>query len=365
MVAVEPSAGDDLAASLGVCPGGPVGCRVVAVRVGQLRRGARGPHHPPLAQSAASGCARWRGSVGGSWCSTSTRASTTDSGSSRITCRRCNALSRASRCSTTREVAREIGATRTEIVPIPSDCVDGFNWAYWNRPDGYLDPEARACMSGLALLEDEMVAARMEMLRADLADGTWHRKARSSPRPRLRRRRAPACHPRLGVSAGPDDPVTRFPDRIRRHLLVSTCIDDLAGRLRRDRRCCSGASCIAGPGLHPGGWTKWVARLIGVVLLADLVSYIAVQTADGTWYAKTSLPLPLCDVGVLVAAVACLWNVPLFVELTYFWGIAGTLQAVAFPDLSTHVSPPRLVPVHRRSPRDRLRGAVPGRRHAV
>lgn len=74
------------------------------------------------------------------------------------------------------EVAREIGATRTEVVPIPSDCVDGFNWAFWNRPERYLDPEVRACMSGLALLEDEMVAARMEMLRADLADGTWRRR---------------------------------------------------------------------------------------------------------------------------------------------------------------------------------------------
>ena len=94
------------------------------------------------------------------------------------------------------------------------------------------------------------------------------------------------------------------------------------------------AACVAAR-LRPGAWTKWVARLVGVVLLADLVSYVAVQTADGTWYAKTSLPLPLCDVGVLVAAVACFWNLPLFVELTYFWGIAGTLQAVAFPDLST------------------------------
>ena len=37
-------------------------------------------------------------------------------------------------------------------------------------------PEARACMSGLALLEDELVASRMELLRADLADGTWHRR---------------------------------------------------------------------------------------------------------------------------------------------------------------------------------------------
>jgi SAM-dependent methyltransferase len=74
------------------------------------------------------------------------------------------------------QVALEVGATRTEVVPIPKDCVDGFNWAYWNRPERYLDPEARACMSGLALLTDEMVAARVELLRADLADGTWHRR---------------------------------------------------------------------------------------------------------------------------------------------------------------------------------------------
>jgi hypothetical integral membrane protein (TIGR02206 family) len=96
---------------------------------------------------------------------------------------------------------------------------------------------------------------------------------------------------------------------------------------------CAG-SCAAAR-RWPGHWRAWVARGIGIVLLADLVSYIAVQTADGTWSAKTSLPLPLCDVGVLVAAVSCLWNIPVLVELTYFWGLAGTLQAVAFPDLSS------------------------------
>jgi hypothetical integral membrane protein (TIGR02206 family) len=94
------------------------------------------------------------------------------------------------------------------------------------------------------------------------------------------------------------------------------------------------AACVAAR-IWPTGWRKWVARAVGTVLFVDLVSYIAVQTADGTWSAKTSLPLPLCDVGVLVAAVACWWSVPLMVELTYFWGIAGTLQAVAFPDLSS------------------------------
>jgi hypothetical integral membrane protein (TIGR02206 family) len=63
---------------------------------------------------------------------------------------------------------------------------------------------------------------------------------------------------------------------------------------------------------------------------------VVAQTVAGTWSAETSLPLPLCDVGVLVAGVACFWSAPLLVELTYFWGLAGTLQAVAFPDLSSN-----------------------------
>jgi hypothetical integral membrane protein (TIGR02206 family) len=36
----------------------------------------------------------------------------------------------------------------------------------------------------------------------------------------------------------------------------------------------------------------------------------------------------------LVAAAACWWRLPVLVELTYFWGLAGTLQAVITPDLN-------------------------------
>src|ERR1700688_503682 len=71
-------------------------------------------------------------------------------------------------------VAEVVGADRIESVPVPSDCVDGFNWAFWQRPEAYLDPEVRACMSGLALLPPDLVARRMERLRADIADGSWH-----------------------------------------------------------------------------------------------------------------------------------------------------------------------------------------------
>jgi len=85
---------------------------------------------------------------------------------------------------------------------------------------------------------------------------------------------------------------------------------------------------------HAGRWRLVVARLVGLALLADAVSYSIGLAVQGTWSPRTSLPLALCDVGVLVAAAACWWRTPLLVELTYFWGLAGTLQAVITPDLN-------------------------------
>jgi hypothetical protein len=70
-------------------------------------------------------------------------------------------------------VAEIVGADRIEPVLVPADCVDGFNWAFWRRPEAYLEPDVRACMSGLAVLPAGLVAGRMERLRSDIADGTW------------------------------------------------------------------------------------------------------------------------------------------------------------------------------------------------
>jgi len=85
---------------------------------------------------------------------------------------------------------------------------------------------------------------------------------------------------------------------------------------------------------HPGPWRVTVARLIGLVLAADAVSYTVALVLQGSWSAKTSLPLALCNAGVVIAAVACWWRIALLVELTYFWGLAGTLQGLITPDLN-------------------------------
>src|SRR5580658_9158563 len=85
---------------------------------------------------------------------------------------------------------------------------------------------------------------------------------------------------------------------------------------------------------HPGPWRAWAGRIIGAVLLADAVSFIVALVVAGTFSARTSLPLALCDMAALVAAAACWFRIPVLVELTYFWGLAGTLQAVITPDLN-------------------------------
>ncbi|MGH9231136.1 MAG: class I SAM-dependent methyltransferase, partial [Acidimicrobiales bacterium] len=47
--------------------------------------------------------------------------------------------------------------TRVEAVPVPADCTDGFQNAYWRRPEAYLDPEVQACISSLAVLDRDIV----------------------------------------------------------------------------------------------------------------------------------------------------------------------------------------------------------------
>jgi SAM-dependent methyltransferase len=63
--------------------------------------------------------------------------------------------------------------TATIPVPVPWDCTDGFLCAYWRRPEMYLDPDARAAISGLALLDDEIIAPAMRRLGDDIASGAW------------------------------------------------------------------------------------------------------------------------------------------------------------------------------------------------
>jgi SAM-dependent methyltransferase len=70
-------------------------------------------------------------------------------------------------------LATALGAVTTVTpVPIPLTCTDGFNEAYYGRPEGLLDPAARLACSAWSFVEPTAVVRFEADLARDLADGT-------------------------------------------------------------------------------------------------------------------------------------------------------------------------------------------------
>ncbi|MEU9116294.1 methyltransferase domain-containing protein [Streptomyces sp. NPDC048483] len=65
------------------------------------------------------------------------------------------------------------GRTTVQPVPVPLDCTDGFNEAYYGRPERLLDPGARQACSAWSFVDEEARARFAADLRRDLASGAW------------------------------------------------------------------------------------------------------------------------------------------------------------------------------------------------
>ena len=70
------------------------------------------------------------------------------------------------------ELAGAIGA-RSEPVPIPWDCADGFLEAYWRRPEAYLDDRVRRGVSVWTRVGPDAEQRAVRSLRDDLVSGRW------------------------------------------------------------------------------------------------------------------------------------------------------------------------------------------------
>jgi hypothetical protein len=65
------------------------------------------------------------------------------------------------------------GRTITRNVPVPLDCTDGFNEAYYGRPEGLLDPRARLSCSAWSFVDPDVHDRFTDTLTQDLDTGTW------------------------------------------------------------------------------------------------------------------------------------------------------------------------------------------------
>ena len=67
-----------------------------------------------------------------------------------------------------------LGPVQVTPILIPHDCRDGFLYAYWRRPQAYLDARIRSGISNFWAIGD--VEFGLEKLAHDLATGEWERR---------------------------------------------------------------------------------------------------------------------------------------------------------------------------------------------
>ena len=93
----------------------------------------------------------------------------------------------------------------------------------------------------------------------------------------------------------------------------------------------STAALVVAARRRPGAWLK----VLAVVLVADEVSWWVYMAGGGGTPSQRAQPLPLqlCDMAIFIAAAALWTRQALLVEVTYFWALAGTIQALLTPDL--------------------------------
>ena len=98
--------------------------------------------------------------------------------------------------------------------------------------------------------------------------------------------------------------------------------------------------CVAVVGFLLAGKKGGDSRKRATAVLA-LVNLSAFPLSLAAWYAldapkslENFLPLQLCDVATLTAGFALLTKRPLLCALTYFWGLAATMQALITPAIT-------------------------------
>ena len=85
---------------------------------------------------------------------------------------------------------------------------------------------------------------------------------------------------------------------------------------------------------HPGRWLVIWMRGLALLVLAGWIGEYVADVVLGTWTVKYDLPLQLTDAVSLVTILALWTRRQLLVELTYFWSLTASLQAILTPDLA-------------------------------
>ena len=79
------------------------------------------------------------------------------------------------------------------------------------------------------------------------------------------------------------------------------------------------------------------------LLLVNWLAYEALRVFHGAFNLGQELPMQLCDWATVTVIVALLTDRQIWYELSYFWGLAGTFQAILTPNLQVTFPDPRFI----------------------
>ena len=93
------------------------------------------------------------------------------------------------------------------------------------------------------------------------------------------------------------------------------------------------ATCLIFPKLARGRAEMPLRRLVAAALLIHVAfkTWLWIVIMERPW--NEMLPLHLCDVADVMAAILLIRGGQFLYELVYFWGLSGTLQALLTPDI--------------------------------
>ena len=81
------------------------------------------------------------------------------------------------RCPTVDFIKNSVGGHCKVIpIPIPLDCIDGFQEAFYGRPEAFLEKQVRLSQSAWGFISEDKQEEIVRRLKIDLENGTWDNK---------------------------------------------------------------------------------------------------------------------------------------------------------------------------------------------
>jgi len=80
-------------------------------------------------------------------------------------------------------------------------------------------------------------------------------------------------------------------------------------------------------------WASKIAWSLAGIILLNRMAILVYEVDAGAFSWRDQIPLHLCDLVGVTTVLALILRGPRIFEIAYFWGLAGTVQAVITPDL--------------------------------